>query len=82
MSLGGDDRLNAVQVQANGAIVVGGTDGDEGFVARVTLGGTPDASFSGDGQRTGLPLTVAGAGRSSPTARSWSAGARPTTTSR
>jgi uncharacterized delta-60 repeat protein len=58
-SHGADDRLNAVRVQSNGAIVVGGTDGDEGFVARVSTNGTPDASFSGDGQRTGLPLTVA-----------------------
>jgi uncharacterized delta-60 repeat protein len=58
-SHGADDRLHAVRMQSNGAIVAGGTDGDEGFVARVSSTGTPDASFSGDGERTGLPLTVA-----------------------
>jgi uncharacterized delta-60 repeat protein len=58
-SHGAGDRLTAVRVQANGAILVGGSDGDEGFVARVSANGTPDATFSGDGERTGLPLTVA-----------------------
>jgi uncharacterized delta-60 repeat protein len=58
-SHGADDRLTSVRIQANGAILVGGNDGDEGFVARVSSNGTPDATFSGDGQRTGLPLTVA-----------------------
>jgi uncharacterized delta-60 repeat protein len=58
-SHGADDRLTAVRMQSNGAIVAGGTDGDEGFVTRVSSSGAPDASFSGDGARTGLPLTVA-----------------------
>jgi uncharacterized delta-60 repeat protein len=58
-SHGTDDRLRAVRMQSNGAIVAGGTDGHDGFVARVSSTGTPDTSFSGDGERTGLPLTVA-----------------------
>jgi uncharacterized delta-60 repeat protein len=58
-SHGGDDRLTAVRMQSNGAIVAGGSDGDDGFVVRVNGAGTPDVSFSGDGVRTGLPLTVA-----------------------
>lgn len=55
---GGSDRLTAVQVQGNGAIVVGGSSGPDGFVARLATNGTPDTTFSGDGQRTGLPFTV------------------------
>jgi uncharacterized delta-60 repeat protein len=58
-SHGADDRLTAVRMQSNGAIVAGGTDADDGFVVRVSSAGDPDASFSGDGVRTGLPLTVA-----------------------
>jgi uncharacterized delta-60 repeat protein len=58
-SHGGDDRFTSVRVQPNGAIVAAGTDGDEGFVARVSSTGVADSSFSGDGARTGLPLTVA-----------------------
>lgn len=57
-SFGADDRLAAVKVQANNAIVVGGASGTDGIVARVTSGGAPDLSFSGDGERTNLPLTV------------------------
>jgi uncharacterized delta-60 repeat protein len=55
---GGTDKLNAVQVQGNGAIVVGGTSDTDGFVGRLASNGTPDSTFSGDGQRTGLPFTV------------------------
>ncbi len=57
-SFGGTDRLAAVAVQANGAILVGGSSGDDGIVARVTSTGAPDTSFDSDGQRTNLPLTV------------------------
>jgi uncharacterized delta-60 repeat protein len=57
-NFGGTDRLAAVRVQANGAILVGGSTGDDGFVARVTSTGLPDNSFDADGERTGLPLTV------------------------
>jgi uncharacterized delta-60 repeat protein len=57
---GGSDRLTAVQVQLNGAIVVGGTSGSQGLVARVSTTGVPDPSFNGDGERTNLPMTVQG----------------------
>ncbi|MGZ6963523.1 MAG: hypothetical protein ACXVKA_04825 [Acidimicrobiia bacterium] len=55
---GGDDRLTSVKAQLNGAIVVGGTSGTDGLVARLTPTGALDTTFSGNGQRTGLPLTV------------------------
>lgn len=57
-SFGVADRLTAVKVQPNNAIVVGGAAGTDGIVARVTSSGTPDLSFSDDGERTNLPLTV------------------------
>jgi uncharacterized delta-60 repeat protein len=58
LDLGGNDRVNAVQVQTNGAIVAGIAAGSGGAVVRLTPSGVPDASFDGDGRRTGLPLTV------------------------
>ncbi len=57
-SFGAADRLAAVKVQTNNAIVVGGASGTDGIVARLTSSGAPDPSFSGDGERTNLPLTV------------------------
>jgi uncharacterized delta-60 repeat protein len=57
-SFGDEDRLTAVKVQTNNAIVVGGTAGSDGIVARITANGAPDPSFSDDGERTNLPLTV------------------------
>jgi uncharacterized delta-60 repeat protein len=58
LDLGDDDRADAVAVRSNGAVVVGATAGSAGAVARLTPGGSPDQTFSGDGRRTGLPLTV------------------------
>jgi uncharacterized delta-60 repeat protein len=58
LDLGGNDRVTAVQVQTNGAVVIGATTGAEGAVARVTGNGSPDPAFDGDGRRTGLPMTV------------------------
>ncbi len=55
---GGTDRLAAVQMQLNGSIVVGGTTGTQGVVARLTTSGGLDPTFHGDGARTDLPLTV------------------------
>ncbi len=56
---GGDDRLDAVKMQLNGAVVVAGSSGTTGIVARLSGNGTWDATFHGDGARTDLPLTVA-----------------------
>ena len=41
-SFGATDRLEAVQVQTNNAIVVGGASGTDGIVARFTGNGSPD----------------------------------------
>ena len=46
------------QMQLNGSIVVGGTTGTQGVVARLTPTGGLDPTFHGDGARTDLPLTV------------------------
>lgn len=58
MDLAGSDKLTSVAVQSNGAIVVGGTAGSEGEVARLLPNGDPDPSFDGDGRRTGMDMTV------------------------
>jgi uncharacterized delta-60 repeat protein len=55
---GTGDQLDAVQMQLNGAVVVAGSAGATGIVARLSSDGTWDATFHGDGARTDLPLTV------------------------
>jgi uncharacterized delta-60 repeat protein len=55
---GDSDHLAAVQVQLNGGILVGGTTGTQGVVARLTTTGGLDPTFNGSGSRTDLPLTV------------------------
>ena len=55
---GGGDSAAAVRVQGDGNIVVGGTAGSGGFVARYTTSGGADPSFDSDGKLTGLPMTV------------------------
>src|SRR5689334_4970185 len=43
---------NAIALQSNGKIVLGGSAGDDVAVARVQPGGAPDATFGPDGKRT------------------------------
>ena len=60
-NFGGIDGANAVSLQGNGKMVVGGFAGPTGFdfaLARYNAGGSLDTSFSGDGkQRTGFGVT-------------------------
>jgi uncharacterized delta-60 repeat protein len=56
---GGADSLAAVQVDAAGAVVVGGrAGGGAGVVGRYTAAGGWDRTFGSGGRRTGLPFTV------------------------
>jgi uncharacterized delta-60 repeat protein len=60
-NFGGIDGANAVSLQGNGKMVVGGFAGPTGVdfaLARYNAGGSLDTSFSGDGkQRTGFGVT-------------------------
>jgi uncharacterized delta-60 repeat protein len=49
---GGNDQAKAVGVQADGKIVVAGTGGPGGALARYNPNGSLDTSFSGDGKQT------------------------------
>jgi len=63
IDFGGDDRLAAMVVDDEGRIVVAGGGGSSSFaVARLTEGGTLDATFSDDGKVT---TDASGAGRAS-----------------
>ncbi len=49
---GGDDYGNAVAVQADGRVVVAGSDPGDFALARYNADGSLDSSFSGDGKQT------------------------------
>jgi uncharacterized delta-60 repeat protein len=64
-NFGGNDYANAIQLQANGKIVVAGrreaANGCSFALARYNTNGAPDATFSGDGRAvTVLPSTSCG----------------------
>ncbi|MEA2448624.1 MAG: hypothetical protein QOG63_556 [Thermoleophilaceae bacterium] len=52
VDLGGDDVGRAAIVQPDGKLVVAGSRGGEFGVARLNPDGSPDGSFTGDGQAT------------------------------
>src|SRR4051794_2023403 len=56
----GNDRLNAVLVQADGKILVGGSSGNSAVLYRFSDRGAPDQGF-GNGGRVTLPALRAGA---------------------
>ena len=63
IDFGGDDRFAAMALDGTGRIVVAGGGGSSSFaVARLTEGGAPDPTFSGDGQVT---TDASGAARAS-----------------
>jgi uncharacterized delta-60 repeat protein len=49
---GGADAANAIALQANGKIVLGGSDDHDVALARFTPGGLPDETFGPGGKRT------------------------------
>ena len=51
-NLGGTDSIRAVEVDANGKIVVAGKAANDFFVSRYTTSGSLDTSFSSDGIHT------------------------------
>ncbi|MEC8971313.1 MAG: delta-60 repeat domain-containing protein, partial [Actinomycetota bacterium] len=51
-NLGGSDIIRAVEIDANGKIVVAGSATNDFFVARYTTSGDLDTDFSGDGIHT------------------------------
>ena len=52
VDFGKPSAANAIALQANGRIVLGGSAGDDVAVARVEHGGASDSSFGPDGKRT------------------------------
>lgn len=52
MSAGGSDEANAVDVTANGSIVIVGQAAGDGLVMRLTATGALDSTFNGSGSRT------------------------------
>ena len=58
----GTESGNAVVLQADGKIVIGGSVTSDHAVARLQPGGSPDTTFSGDGLQTfGFPGSASGA---------------------
>ena len=55
---GGTDTARAVASLSDGSIVVAGNADAGGYVARYTNSGSPDTAWDGDGQVTGIPMTI------------------------